>query len=182
MENEKFVIYVKGETFPINIDITGPRIIFSGSGFDIIFPIDNPNQYERNSFKAGHPTKIGFAPFKRLGALIIDFKEGFAFDVPFDAGIEKPESIPSFENIDKSTRIAINIIGIDTANENKVFGIRYITLSPRVTQYFIQQISKQKSSPIDLHAYGNLINEMYTRYPDVKSIAKIALAFDKAGE
>lgn len=180
MQNEYIGISV-GNPYPSELNITGPILQFSKSGINILNIISNPDEFEINLARNTNiGIKIGYVSYGRIGLLLFDFK-GFSFEVPFDAGIEKPENIPDLSLESDSSRLLLNIISVDSSNSNIVFGLRAITLSPRITRYFAKKISEQKKQPISFESYSKLVDELYLKYPTYKSIVKFALAFDKAG-
>ena len=106
-----------GSQFPLELPGEGPLLRFRPSGVDILYAMPNPSAFERRAFKSGHAMKLGIAKSDRLGALILDFGEGFSAEVPFDAGIEKPENIPDFSGATGFSRLPVVLVGIDTADE-----------------------------------------------------------------
>jgi hypothetical protein len=170
-----------GAPYPREFHGDGPRVVFHPSGLEILFAMSEPNDYEIGSFKTARETKIGFAKWDRLGVLLVDFGEGLSVEVPFDAGIEKPENVPALDITSDFSRVPLTFIGVDPANGNKIFGMRYITASPRVSRLLVKIIKAQLAVPVDPRTYTSRVAELYARFPTTKSLEKIALAYDKAG-
>jgi hypothetical protein len=181
IDSGNLVIAGLGQRYPLEFHGDGPRVVFHPSGLEILFAMSKPNEYEIGSFKAARETKIGFAKWDRLGILLIDFGEGFSVEVPFDAGIEKPDDVPCLDITSDFARVSFTFIAVDPANDNKIFGMRYITASPRVSRLLVKVVKAQLSAPVDTRTYTSRMAELYARYPTPKSLEKIALAYDKAG-
>jgi hypothetical protein len=170
-----------GQPYPREFHGDGPRVAFHPYGLEILFALAEPDAYEIGSFKSGRETKIGFAKWDRLGVLLVDFGEGFSFDVPFDAGIERPENVPALDITNDLARVPFTFIGVDPANGNRIFGMRYITASPRVSRLLVKTVNAQLAVPVDPRTYASRVAELYARFPTSKCLVKIALAYDKAG-
>lgn len=176
-----FTLICVGKPLPNPFPEEGPKLLMQQSGLSIILNINDPDDYEKNALSSSsYPIKIGYASHDRLGILLLDFK-GFSFDLPFDAGIENPESIPDLTIKSNQDRILLSIISADSARSHKVIGIRHITMSPRVSRLVSEKIAKQAASPISVSAYSSLVDQIYRKFPTTKDILKSALAMDKAG-
>lgn len=175
-------IIVLGKPYPYKFQWEGAKLIFTPNAISIIFAISNPHTYEIDSFLSHHPIKIGILRWNRLGVLLFDFRQGFNFDVPFDAGIELSRNVPELVISNDSSRIKLTLVGVDSGAENRVFGIRLITTSSRVSKYVSQIISTQKSTPISQSDYDEMVLKTYLKYPTYRSLVNAALANDKAGE
>ncbi|MFZ4504705.1 MAG: hypothetical protein ACOYM1_12230 [Methylovulum sp.] len=171
-----------GMSSPISFPGEGPRLLMQKCGLTVLLNINNPDCYEINALaNSSHQMKIGYTPCDRLGILILDFK-GFTFDLPFDAGIESHENIPDLTIKSEQSCVSLSIVSADSANFNKVIGIRHITMSPRVSRLVAEKIQKQAANPISIGTYDALVDQTYRKYPTTKHLIKIALAFDKAGQ
>lgn len=171
-----------GKTIPLPINDEGPRFVINDSGITIICAINNPDSYEIDSFKSRRKTKIGALSYGRLGFIIVDFGEGFEFDVPFDIGRISNEYVPNLELWGESRkRIAITLIGCNHSNQNKVFGIRLLTASLSVSETILKiLISQIKKAPIDEKEHSSLIEDAYRKYPLQKNMVEVSV-IDLAG-
>ena len=173
-----------GESFPYDLPHEGSFLMFGPSGPTVVFNIEAPDEYEKSALRAGHPTRIGLLQTGRLGWLLFNFGEGFVFDVPFDAGIEPPDCIVPFHEFHSVAAInksmPLLLLGVDSST-GKVFGIRLLTPSNRISSLFVKKVLEQALRPITLDQLRESVVDAYKRYPSVKAMIANAVGMDKAG-
>jgi len=169
-----------GQRCPLDLP-EGGVIQLSSGGLTLFINIPDPDDFEKKAFKSGHPLRVGLATVGRTGFLLANFGDGFMTDLPFDAGLELPENRPQFEELTAQSRIQLLIVGVD-GRTNRVFGLRLITLSPRVTAEVVKVLARQALVPVARNEHLAMVDQVYARYPNTKDLMRIALAMDKAGE
>lgn len=173
-----------GERFPYSLPHEGSFLMFGPSGPTVVFNISAPDEYEKSALRAGHSTKIGLSQTGRLGWLLFNFGEGFVCDVPFDAGIEPPDSLAPFHEFRSvataNTRMSFLLVGVD-ASTGRVFGLRLLTASSRISSLFVKTVLGQASNPITFGQLRESVLEAYKRYPTIKAMIANAVGMDKAG-
>jgi hypothetical protein len=142
-----------GLPYPAELPRAGVLAQFSSLGISLLFALPEPSQKEKAQFDREHPVKIGIAKFDRIGVLIIDFGEGISIDTPFDAGVENPVDVSDLSGITDQSQLTFFMIGIDTSDGNKVFGLRSVTASKRVSREFFKRVIDQVANPVDHHVY-----------------------------
>lgn len=158
----------------------GPIILFQPNVIEIVHGLANPNPYERQCFNANHSTRIGIARVGRLGILLFNFGAGFTCEVPFDAGIEHPESMPDLSGFTSASHITLSLVGVALPTQ-AVFGLRLLSMSRRVSQEFVNLVREQQRCRITEYELTQSVNAAFLKYPTFQSLVAIALANDKAG-
>lgn len=149
---------------------------FSPAGIVVYIGMGNPSSLEEKCFKSESEFTVHYCKYERIGALIYDFGNGIRFDTTFDAGIENPSNIPDYDLIANECGITITLVGIDIANKNRVFGLRFVSLPENISKKIVEKIQEQVKNPCDAETSKASVNRLYQSFSTIQSLKGIALA------
>jgi len=169
-----------GEKLPIELpDSEGGRIIFLGGTPLFVVGLLKPTKKEIHVMCDSKLT-IGVAEYERLGVLLLEYEGGITFEPTFDVGLEASENLPNFTFSSDEDRILISIIGYDL-EDDRVFSIRYCSLSPHVSRCFASIFERQSREIISREENYLRVNRLYSRIPTFTKMKEMALAMEKVG-
>jgi hypothetical protein len=180
-DQKEFCSLAVGEISPFGISTEGAALHMNRNGLTVELSTVLPTAQEVEAIRGKVPGRAGVVVTGRLGFLVFNLGNGVKFECPFDAGIEDPANVPVLESLTPESRYGVLFVATDPT-DRRIFGLRYATLSPRVTQLISQTLRKQIAEPVTTQRYIADVQRAYKRYPSVLDMISAATAFDKIGQ
>jgi hypothetical protein len=95
-------------------------------------------------------------------------------EAPYSANLLSSELRGMPEGYQPGMRISMTLMLIDSS-ANIIKGLRYLTLSAKLSEALAKEIKKQMGSPVSRSAYEKAISDAYLRYPTARSMKKDAI-------